>query len=204
MIPFPKLPAFIAVMNTRATTRPTWPTSFRVGVPACSPCRWRIATSRNSNNGAPPFPRDCSSARRLRLWRQSEVVLRMAQSREPNRPGRYGNGLIVASLPDGVWFTPWVRDMTWAAMALARMGHRAEARAALLAFFNARPTGTMRAAVKGANYQVSVVRYFGDGAEEPFFTMEGSPNIEFDDWGEVLWHCSANTAAAISRHGTAH
>jgi len=31
------------------------------------------------------------------------------------------------------------------------------------------------------------VRYFGDGSEEPFFTMEGSTNIELDDWGEVLW-----------------
>ncbi|HZS62222.1 MAG TPA: glycoside hydrolase family 15 protein [Gemmatimonadaceae bacterium] len=137
--------------------------------------RWRVAAPRNLADGE------------RHLWRQSEVMLRMAQSREPNRPGRYGNGLIVASLPDGVWFTPWVRDMTWAAMALSRMGHRAEARAALLAFFNARPTGKMRQAVKGANYQVSVVRYFGDGSEEPFFTMEGSTNIEFDDWGEVLW-----------------
>ena len=41
--------------------------------------------------------------------------------------------------------------------------------------------------VNGADYQISVVRYFGDGAEEPFFTQEGSTNIEFDDWGEVLW-----------------
>ena len=121
------------------------------------------------------------------LWRQSEVMLRIAQSREPNRPGFYGNGLIVASLPDGVWFTPWVRDMAWATVALARMGHRDEARAALLAYFNAQPTGKMKAETNGADYQVSVVRYFGDGAEEPFFTMEGSTNIEFDDWGEVLW-----------------
>jgi len=121
------------------------------------------------------------------LWRQSEVMLRMAQSREPNRANRHGNGLIVASLPDGVWFTPWVRDMAWATVALARMGHRAEARAALLAYFNAQPTGKMRAEVNGADYQISVVRYFGDGAEEPFFTMEGSTNIEFDDWGEALW-----------------
>jgi len=121
------------------------------------------------------------------LWRQSEVMLRIAQSREPNRPGRYGNALIVASLPDGVWFTPWVRDMAWATVALARMGHRDEARAALLAYFNAQPTGKMRDATAGADYQVSVVRYFGDGSEEPFFTMEGSTNIEFDDWGEVLW-----------------
>ena len=126
------------------------------------------------------------NARERHLWRQSEVMLRIAQSREPNRPGRYGNGLIVAALPD-VYSTPWVRDMSWATVALARMGHQAEARAALLAYFNARPTGKMRADVNGADYQVSVVRYFGDGEEEPFFTQEGSTNIEFDDWGEVLW-----------------
>lgn len=121
------------------------------------------------------------------LWRQSEIVLRMAQSREPNRPGRYNNGLIVASLPDGTWFTPWVRDMAYATVALTRMGHRDEARAALLAYFNARPTGKMREQTAGMDYQVSVVRYFGDGSEEPFFTMEGSTNIEFDNWGLVLW-----------------
>ncbi len=121
------------------------------------------------------------------LWRQSEVMLRIAQSREPNRAGRDGNGLIVASLPDGVWFTPWVRDMAWATVALARMGHQSEARGALLAYFNARPTGKMRAETAVADYQISVVRYFGNGAEEPFFTNEGSTNIEFDDWGETLW-----------------
>jgi GH15 family glucan-1,4-alpha-glucosidase len=121
------------------------------------------------------------------LWRQSEVLLRMAQSREPNRPGRNSNGLIVAALPDGLWFTPWVRDMAYATLALARMGHREEARAALLAYFNAQPTGVMRAETRDADYQVSVVRYFGDGSEEPFFTGEGVPNIEFDDWGIVLW-----------------
>jgi glycosyl hydrolase family 15 len=121
------------------------------------------------------------------LWRQSEIVLRMAQSREPNRPGRYNNGLMVAFLPDGFSFMPWVRDMAYAAVALARMGHRDEARAAILAYFNARPTGKMKQEVRGQDYQVSVVRYFGDGSEEPFFTMEGSTNIEFDDWGLVLW-----------------
>ncbi len=121
------------------------------------------------------------------LWRQSEVMLRIAQSREPNRPGRYNDGLIVASLPDGVWFTPWVRDMAYATVAFAQMGHQEEARAALLAYFNARPTGKMRAETQGADYQISVVRYFGDGSEEPFFTMEGSTNIEFDNWGLALW-----------------
>jgi GH15 family glucan-1,4-alpha-glucosidase len=121
------------------------------------------------------------------LWRQSEILLRMAQSREPNRPGRYSNGLIVAALPDGLWFTPWVRDMAYATLAFTRMGHRDEARAALLAYFNAQPTGVMRAETRDFDYQVSVVRYFGDGSEEPFFTEEGVPNIEFDDWGLVLW-----------------
>ena len=77
--------------------------------------------------------------------------------------------------------------MAWATVALARMGHCNEARAALLAYFNAQPTGKMRAQTAGADYQVSVVRYFGDGSEEPFFTMEGHTNIEFDDWGQVLW-----------------
>ncbi len=120
------------------------------------------------------------------LWRQSETMLRIAQSREPNRADRHGNGLIVAALPD-VYSTPWVRDMAWSTMALARMGHRPEARAALLAYFNAQPTGKMRSEVSGADYQISVVRYFGDGAEEPFFTQEGSTNIEYDDWGEALW-----------------
>ena len=120
------------------------------------------------------------------LWRQSETMLRIAQSREPNRADRRGNGLIVAALPD-VFSTPWVRDMAWATAALIRMGHRAEARAALVAYFNARPTGKMRAEVNGADYQISVVRYWGDGSEEPFFTQEGATNIEFDNWGEVLW-----------------
>jgi GH15 family glucan-1,4-alpha-glucosidase len=57
----------------------------------------------------------------------------------------------------------------------------------LLAYFNAQPTGKMRAETNNADYQISVVRYFGDGAEEPFFTMEGATNIEFDDWGLALW-----------------
>jgi GH15 family glucan-1,4-alpha-glucosidase len=130
---------------------------------------------------------DFKDAKERHLWRQSETMLRIAQSREPNRADRHGNGLIVASLPDGLWFTPWVRDMAWATVALARMGHREEARAALLAYFNARPTSKMRKEVNDADYQISVVRYFGNGAEEPFFTMEGSTNIEFDNWGEALW-----------------
>lgn len=127
-----------------------------------------------------------ANEKELHLWRQSETMLRIAQSREQNLADRDGNGLIVAALPD-VYSTPWVRDMSWATVALARMGHRSAARAAILAYFNARPTGKMRAQVNGSDYQISVVRYWGNGAEEPFFTQEGSTNIEFDDWGEALW-----------------
>jgi len=135
---------------------------------------------------------DFTGEQERHLWRQSEVMLRMAQSREPNGPDangnlRNGNGLIVAALPDGVYFTPWVRDMAYALVALIRMGHQAEARAGLLAYFNAQPTGKMRAQTGGIDYQISVVRYFGNGAEEPFFTQEGATNIEYDDWGLALW-----------------
>ena len=138
--------------------------------------RWRV-----------PTPASVTDRVAREVWRQSEIVLRMAQSREPNSAQRHGHGLIVASLPDGLWFTPWVRDMAYAVLALIRMGHLGEARAALAAYFNARPTGVMRRETAGAAYQISVVRYFGDGAEEPFFTMEGSTNVELDNWGLVLW-----------------
>ena len=120
-----------------------------------------------------------------RLWRQSEVMLRMGQVREPNRPGRWSHGMIMATL--GEWFTPWVRDMAYATVALCRMGHPDEARSAVEAYFNARPCGIRIKDVRGHPYQVSVVRYFGDGSEEPFFTMEGKPNVELDNWGLVLW-----------------
>jgi GH15 family glucan-1,4-alpha-glucosidase len=156
---------------------------WRAGLPAQGLVRRELAEFEQWR--AKPAVR-FKSERERHLWRQSETMLRMAQSREPNRADRYGNGLIVAALPE-VYSTPWVRDMAWATVALARMGHRAEARAALLAYFNARPTGKMRREVNGADYQISVVRYFGDGAEEPFFTQEGSTNVEFDNWGEALW-----------------
>ncbi len=47
-----------------------------------------------------------SSDEEKNLWRQSEVALRMAQSREPDRDDRHNHGLIIASLPDGAWFVP--------------------------------------------------------------------------------------------------
>ncbi len=60
-----------------------------------------------------------------RLWRQSETILRMAQIREENNATRYNHGLILASLPEGVWFIPWVRDMAYSLVSLVRIGSSA-------------------------------------------------------------------------------
>ncbi|MGZ3723674.1 MAG: glycoside hydrolase family 15, partial [Bdellovibrionales bacterium] len=133
-----------------------------------------------------PAPVNFTSMNELKLWRQSETILRMAQSREPNRSGRYNHGLIVASLPEGGWFMPWVRDMSYALLAFIRMGHQTESRWAVESFFNARPIGRVKNMVRGFEYQIPVVRYFGDGSEETNFGGENAPNVEFDNWGNVL------------------
>lgn len=121
-----------------------------------------------------------------KLWRQSETVLRMGQVREPNNAKRSGSGLILASLPEGEWFIAWVRDMTYSTVALTRMGHQDEARKALDAMLAARGVG--REHGKGEkDYQISTVRYFGNGAEEKDYSGEKLPNLEFDSWGLSLW-----------------
>ncbi|MFN8551652.1 MAG: hypothetical protein U0103_09200 [Candidatus Obscuribacterales bacterium] len=134
----------------------------------------------------PPRVKFANDKERL-LWRQSETFLRMAQIQEPDIDGRHSKGLILASLPDGVWFTPWVRDMAYALVALTRMGHTAEAREAILGYFNARPVGRWKNETKGLDYQISVTRYYGDGSEEADYSGLQTPNVEFDDWGLALW-----------------
>lgn len=124
------------------------------------------------------------------LWRQSETILRMAQIEEENRESRVNHGLILASLPDGIWFTAWVRDMSYALVGLAHMGHFAEAREGILAWFNARPVGRWKQDTRGLDYQISVTRYFGDGSEESDYSGQKSENCEFDDWGLALWAVS--------------
>ena len=116
----------------------------------------------------------------LRVWRQGESVLRMAQSREPP-PSR---GQILAALPPGIWSIAWVRDMTYATVALARSGHRDEANAAI-DFLRDSPVGAFRTYV-GHDYHVSVVRYYGDGTEWSDTDANG-PNVEFDGFGLALW-----------------
>jgi GH15 family glucan-1,4-alpha-glucosidase len=114
------------------------------------------------------------------VFRQSEVVLRMAQSREA-APSK---GQILASLPPGIWWIAWVRDMSYAIAALARSGHKDEASLGVDFFANAK-VGSYKDQV-GRDYFVSVVRYFGDGTEESDTNADG-PNVEFDGFGLSTW-----------------
>jgi hypothetical protein len=150
-----------------------------------------------------------------KVWRQGEAVLRMGQVREPNIPGRKNHGMILASLPPGEWHSGWVRDATYAIVALARMGHHAEAKMALDFFLNAEPVG-VRSDYRGGwlkgNYRISVVRYFGTGEEEADYSGQQTPNIEIDGWGLVLWaarqyvDASGDTAwlSSQTRQGTVY
>lgn len=122
-----------------------------------------------------------------KLWRQSEAVLRMGQVREPNRSNRRNNGMVLASLPPGEWHTGWVRDGLYAIVALARMGHHAEAKMGLDFLLNAAPSGKFSSYVSEAQYRVSVCRYFGNGEEEADYSGQTTPNVEIDGWGMTLW-----------------
>jgi GH15 family glucan-1,4-alpha-glucosidase len=122
-----------------------------------------------------------------KVWRQSEAVLRMGQVRETNTAARKNNGMILASLPPGEWHTGWVRDGTFATVALARSGHVAEAKASLDFFLNATPAGKYKQFVGNQDYRISVVRYFGSGEEEADYSGQSTPNVEIDGWGMVIW-----------------
>jgi GH15 family glucan-1,4-alpha-glucosidase len=102
-------------------------------------------------------------------------------------------GQILASMPPGMWSTAWPRDMTYSIVALVRMGHFAEARAALefqlLADSNQYKTFTHNSVLQtgvGADYRISVCRYYGRGMEETDWNADG-PNVEFDGFGLFLW-----------------
>ncbi|HTM23237.1 MAG TPA: hypothetical protein VL172_22100, partial [Kofleriaceae bacterium] len=150
------------------------------------------------------------SASERAVWRQSEAVLRMGQVREPisESPRRVNHGMILASLPPGGWHTGWVRDATYAIVALARAGHFDEARAALDFFLDA-DAGKYSSFVNGADYRISVVRYYGNGEEEADYSGSPTRNIEIDGWGLVLWAARAYVDASgdvawldrVTRHG---
>jgi hypothetical protein len=91
-----------------------------------------------------------------RTWRQSEAVLRMAQTREPwsASPKRKSHGMVLAGLPPGAWHVGWVRDAAYAIVALARTGHHQEARWAL-DFLDAEANSTTRWAQAAATRAAS-------------------------------------------------
>ncbi|MFT3773849.1 MAG: hypothetical protein QM820_51425 [Minicystis sp.] len=122
-----------------------------------------------------------------KTWRQSEAVLRMGQTREPYTSTRKNHGMPLASLPPGEWHTGWVRDGTFALVALARTGHVEEAKQGVEFFLNAGPVGKYKSFVSNQNYRISVVRYFGTGEEEADYSGQPTPNVETDGWGMVLW-----------------
>jgi MYXO-CTERM domain-containing protein len=111
---------------------------------------------------------------------QAQTQLRMGQVTEIGG----GSGQILASVFPGGWDISWVRDMAYAVVGLVRSGHYAEAKAAI-AFQMQAQVGTYQQYV-GAPYQISVVRYYGDGTEWSDSNQYG-PNIEFDGFGLFLW-----------------
>ncbi len=121
-----------------------------------------------------------SSALESALAAQAQVVLRMGQVTESGQ----GSGQILASVAPGMWNIAWVRDMAYATVGLIKSGHLAEAKAAI-AFQMGASAGQYEAQV-GAPYQISVVRYYGNGTEWSDSNSDG-PNIEFDGFGLFLW-----------------
>ena len=130
-----------------------------------------------------------TSPREAALARQQQVVLRMGQVSEPGA----SDGQLLASVAPGKWNVSWVRDMAYGTVALARTGHAAEAKRAL-AFQMGASVGDYQQYV-GAPYQISVVRYFGNGKEESDSNADG-PNVEFDGFGLFLWALDAYVAAS--------
>lgn len=120
-----------------------------------------------------------------KLYLQSTAVIRMGQSRENNK----SKGQILASLPPGEWSISWPRDSSYSIVALARTGHFEEAKAGLQFMFDAPGGNFTTPEFIGQKYRISACRYYGDGTEESDYNSQGA-NIEFDDFGLVLWALS--------------
>ena len=108
---------------------------------SCSPTR-----APSSRRGA-SRRRDGAAVRRRRDEAVAAVrsgACAWARSASPTRPTRKNNGMMLASLPPGEWHTGWVRDATYAIVALARIGplRRGQGRARLLPERRARRRAT--------------------------------------------------------------
>ncbi len=144
-----------------------------------------LLAERETYRAAPPAGLSDSETA---TWRQAEAVLRMGQILEPyiESPRQKNYGMILASLPPGAWHTAWVRDATYSTVALARSGHTDRAKLSLNFFLNA-DAGEYGSYLSNVPYQISVVRYFGDGEEEADYSGQTTRNIEIDGWGLYMW-----------------
>ena len=143
------------------------------------------------------------SAAETAVFRQQIAFLTMSQVREQGSP--YGQ--IPASFPVAApddefphtWNIAWVRDSSYAIVALAQAGHTDEAAAALRFLFQSGKAGQYAALLGDVPYGLSVCRLYGDGTEWSDDDGTG-PNIELDNWGLYLWALDrTNTLAGGDR-----
>ncbi|MDP2312944.1 MAG: hypothetical protein Q8P41_08565 [Pseudomonadota bacterium] len=128
------------------------------------------------------------------VYRQALAYLKMGQVAEEG--AAYGQ--LPASLPlsaavgdfQHIWNIAWVRDGSYAIVALDAAGYHEEAAAALRFLIQEDSTGDYRAYVGHADYAVSVCRVYGDGTEWTDVDADG-PNIEYDNFGLYLWALGA-------------
>lgn len=126
------------------------------------------------------------SAAELQVWSQALVTLRMSQVREANVDLMRPAGQIVAGLLPGPRQRAYPRDLAYAAAGLVRAGYPDEAWDALSFVLNGH-AGRLSASV-GANYAVSVSRYYGDGTEDTRSQSSATvPTVGFDGFGLYLW-----------------
>jgi hypothetical protein len=160
-----------------------------------------------------------------KVARQSAVMLTMAQVQESQtflrelltndsepRYSRFGaplpatvqhdgRGAILAGLPPGESTYAWVRDQSYATVALASVGLKTQATDALDFLLHAQ-AGRFQSwhELEPYNlppYAISLVRYTGFGVEETDENDFG-PNFEFDGFGLTLWAIrQVNDAAFI-------
>ncbi len=131
------------------------------------------------------------SAKEINVVEQSIAILKMSQVSD-KEVFPYSHGQIMASLRPGLWHIAWVRDGSYAIQAMTRLGMFAEAKEGL-AFMLKAPSGHYKHYVytdgkdygPGVDYQISLTRYFGNGAEECDYNEFG-PNIEYDNFGLFL------------------
>jgi len=125
------------------------------------------------------------------LSEQSIAILKMAQVSQ-HEIFEKSRGQILASLPPGNWNIGWLRDATYAILALNKLHLFEEAKNALNFFLHADDGYYKKFIWKDSidygvkvNYKLSVCRYFGIGKEESDFNENG-PNVELDGFGLFL------------------